>query len=90
MPGENGWSTTDAHSAEFNLLVGIEHAHFNHLIIARPQLLPLFLRISCLFTANPRSDLTLLGVSGSDSPLSLTTLHEQLILILNFTASLVH
>ena len=90
MPRENCWSTADAHSTDFDLLVGVEHAHLNHLIIARPKLLPLFLRVSCLFATNPWPDLTLLRVSGGDNPLSISTLHEKLILLFNFTASLMH
>ena len=61
--GEDGRFASDSNTAEFYLLVGIEHSHSDHGVVAGTKLLPLLLRVSCLPTADPRSHLGLLRIS---------------------------
>jgi len=49
----------DAHLAKLDLLVRIEDAHTNHMVVTRAQLIALLLRIGCLFATDAGSDITM-------------------------------
>ena len=87
--GEDCRFTTDTHTAEFNLLVGVEYSHSDHMVIARTEFLSLLLRVRCLLSADPRLNIGMLGASGVYS-WAISTLQGNLIILLSLAPALVN